>query len=189
MDRAERVYGWILRAYPDSFRSEYEAQMRTVFRDQLRDARASEEGGAVPTVVVRALVDVLATAPVQHLRKERLVSQPVDPAAVAVGPSTRRSRVFVVLTTLPFVLWVALSILAPGFMDPIYANPPAIAGIPAGIVILGGAFLLAGLGVLIADRTRSDLVALLAFLFLSIPAMVVIILLPAIILIVQNLAV
>ena len=56
-------------------------------------------------------------------------------------------------------------------------------------MILGGAFLLAGLGVLIADRTRSDLVALLAFLFLSIPSIVIIILLPAIILIVQNLAV
>ena len=189
MDRTERVYGWLLRAYPAAFRSVYEAQMRTVFRDQLRDARASDEGGAVPTVVVRALVDVLATAPVQHLRKERLVSQPVDLAAVAVGRTTRRSRFFVALTTLPFVLWVFLTVAAPGFMDPIYANPPAIAGLPAGIVILGGAFLVAGLGVLIADRTRSDLVAFLAFMLLSCPAIAVIILASPIALIVQNLAV
>ena len=93
------------------------------------------------------------------------------------------------LTTLPFVLWVFLTVAAPGFMDPIYSNPPAIAGLPAGIVILGGAFLVAGLGVLIADRTRSDLVAFLAFLFLSCPAMAVIILASPIVLIVQNLVV
>ena len=189
MDRTERVYGWLLRAYPAGFRSEYGTEMRTVFRDQLRDARGSDEVGAVPVLVTRALVDVLATAPVQHLRKERLVSQPVDPAAVAVSSTAGRSRIFVVLTTLPIVLWVVLSVAAPGFLDPIYANPPAIAGLPAGIVLLGGSLLLAGLGVLIAYRTRSDLVALLAFLFLSVPAMAAIILLPAIILIVQNLAV
>jgi hypothetical protein len=189
MDRTERVYGWLLRAYPSSFRSDYEAQMRTVFRDQLRDARASDGTGTVPAVVTRAVVDVLATAPVQHLRKERLVSQPVEPAAVAVGRTARRSRFFVALTALPFVLWAFLAVAASGFMDPIYANPPAIAGLPVGIVILGGAFLLAGLGVLVADRTRSDLVAILAFLFLSCPAMAVIILASPIVLAVQNLAV
>ena len=37
---------------------------------------------------------------------------------------------------LPIALAGFLFIAAPGFMDPMFANPPAIAGLPAGVVIL-----------------------------------------------------
>ena len=37
---------------------------------------------------------------------------------------------------LPIGLAGFLFIAAPGFMDPMFANPPAIAGLPAGVVIL-----------------------------------------------------
>ena len=47
---------------------------------------------------------------------------------------------------LPIGLAGFLFIAAPGFMDPMFANPPAIAGLPAGVVILlfGGFMMLIG---------------------------------------------
>jgi tight adherence protein B len=37
---------------------------------------------------------------------------------------------------LPIALAAFLFVAAPGFMDPMFANPPAIAGLPAGVIIL-----------------------------------------------------
>ena len=47
---------------------------------------------------------------------------------------------------LPIGLAGFLFIAAPGFMKPMFANPPAIAGLPAGVVILifGGFMMLMG---------------------------------------------
>jgi tight adherence protein B len=41
-----------------------------------------------------------------------------------------------VVALLPIGLAGFLFIAAPGFMDPMFANPPAVLGLPAGVVIL-----------------------------------------------------
>ena len=38
IDRSERIYGAILRLYPESYRYEFEDEMRFVFAESLKDA-------------------------------------------------------------------------------------------------------------------------------------------------------
>jgi hypothetical protein len=189
MDPVMRAYGWLLRCYPATFRAEYEQEMRTLFGDQLREARASGRRSAVPFVFARGVLDVVVTAPPQHVRKEMLVSQPVDPhgSLTMVSPTSR--RVLRALALSPFILWAVLVFVAPGFMDPVFMNPPGILGLPAGIVVAAGAMLLALVAAWVVWRTRSTFVALAAIVALTVPSMALILFEPAIILIVQNLAV
>jgi hypothetical protein len=81
----------------------------------------------------------------------------------------------------PVVLWVVLLLLAPGFTDPLYANPPGIAGLPAGLVLMGTAFVLAAVGAIVVWRSRSSTVQALAIGLLTIPALLLIGLGPSII--------
>ena len=41
-----------------------------------------------------------------------------------------------VVAGLPIGLALFLFVAAPGFMEPMFANPPAVLGLPAGVVIL-----------------------------------------------------
>ena len=47
---------------------------------------------------------------------------------------------------LPIALAAFLFVAAPGFMDPMFANPPSVAGLPAGVIILffGGVMMFIG---------------------------------------------
>jgi tight adherence protein B len=48
-----------------------------------------------------------------------------------------------VVAGLPIALALFLFVAAPGFMEPMFANPPAVLGLPAGMVILGiGGFMM-----------------------------------------------
>jgi hypothetical protein len=119
------------------------------------------------------------------------VVEPVDPASNQVVDATARSqlaRAGYVLTSLPFVLTVALMVLASGYLDPLFANPPAIAGLPMGVVFLFIALVWAVLGVLVVWGARSTARIIGALLVFTLPASMAIILGPAVILIIQNLA-
>ena len=80
------------------------------------------------------------------------------------------------------------AVTAPGFMDPLFSNPPSVAGLPAGIFIIAVAMTLMLAGVWLLRRPASDLATVLAFLLLTIPATVLILVGPATILIIVNLA-
>jgi hypothetical protein len=88
-------------------------------------------------------------------------------------------------------LWILLfaPITAPSFFSPVLENPPGIAGMPAGLTIQAFALLLMALGVAVVRRTSSRTATILAFAFLTLPAAAVVILAPAAVLIVQNLAI
>lgn len=94
----------------------------------------------------------------------------------------------VLLGLLP--LWILLFelIAFPGSMDPIGALPPAVAGLPGGIVLVGAALAVMAIGVVALRRASSTRSTLLAFLGLTVPAAAVVVVAPALILIVQNLA-
>ncbi len=48
-----------------------------------------------------------------------------------------------VVAGLPISLAGFLFVVAPGFMDPMFANPPRILGLPAGVIILAfGGFMM-----------------------------------------------
>ena len=105
--------------------------------------------------------------------------------------ASRQSRDWVgrvLLGLLP--LWILLFelIAFPRSMDAVFANPPAVAGLPAGVIFLGIALAVMAIGVVALRRTSSIGSMLLALLGLTVPAAVVVVVAPALIFLVQNAA-
>jgi hypothetical protein len=94
----------------------------------------------------------------------------------------------VLLGLLP--LWILLFevIAFPGSIDPTGANPPAMAGLPLGILLVGVALAVMAIGVVALRRASSALSALLAFAFFTMPSAAVVAVAPALILMLQNAA-
>jgi hypothetical protein len=72
---SERVYAGLLRAYPRKFRARYQAEMVLLFSDQLRDARTANGAGGITVIWLRTLLDLVASAFGEHLRKDRTMAQ------------------------------------------------------------------------------------------------------------------
>jgi hypothetical protein len=179
----ERAYRRLIRLYPAAFRERYEDQMVGLFADQLRDSRTPASSLAVARLWAQVLIDLIATAPQEHLRKESPVLQPVERAAAPTTPTrSPLQRVAVVVASVPVVLWAALWVVAPGFMEPVGFNPPAVLGLPLGIIIVAFAGGMAVFGWIVARRAQSLGLALGAVAFLTIPALLLIVMTPALIL-------
>ena len=185
-----RAYRALLRLYPETFRHDYGDEMARLFDEQLRDARAASGRNGVAGLWARVIADVLATAPRQHLSRERHVPEPIvaGPATgrILVGGHAKRGPRMVV-GLLPVWVLIVFSFAVPGFMDPMYANPPAIAGLPAGVVLIAAAMFLTIVGVEITRRVESDLAVAFVWLLVTMPATALILLGPAAILMVLNL--
>lgn len=185
----DRAYRTLLRLYPATFRDEYGQEMARLFGEQLRDARAARGPMAVAGLWARAIADVLETAPGHHLRREGHVPEPIaagtPSAGVPIEAHSRRAP-RIVLGLLPLWVLIFFALAAPGFMDPMFANPPAIAGLPAGVFVLVVAMVLTLAGVLFLRRTRSDLATVLVLLVFTVPAMALILFGPAAILLLQS---
>jgi hypothetical protein len=190
MNRHSRAYRALLRLYPKMFQREYGEEMARLFDEQLRDARAASGRNGVAGLWARVIVDALATAPRQHLSRERHVPEPI-----VAGPATGRILVGgrakpgprLVVGLLPVWVLVLFSFAVPGYMDPMYANPPSIAGLPAGVVLIAAAIFLTIVGVEITRRVESDLAVAFVWLLVTIPATALILIGPAAILMVLNL--
>jgi hypothetical protein len=63
MTVSERVYRFLLRAYPARYRAHYAEPMACCFRDQLRDARSPR---ALARLWLRTVLDLLWTVPARH---------------------------------------------------------------------------------------------------------------------------
>ena len=190
MSRHARFYRRLLRLYPATFRDDFADEMAVLFDDQLRDGRASGRPLATARLWARTLADLLLTAPGQHLRERRAVSQPVGPGTLDGGDAPLVSRrAATLIAFLPFVVWLALTVLAPGYTDPLYQNPPGILGLPAGMVglFVGSAFAI--LGILTARRARSTAATAAGLLVFTIPGCLLILLAPPAVLALQGLAV
>jgi hypothetical protein len=189
MTRSERIYRKLLLAYPRSFRARYEDEMVRLFLDQLRDAERGAQPGERAALWARSVADIASSAPSEHLRKESPVAKRVDPGSVAVAVSPERSgprRFGYAIASVPFLLLVILQVAAPGFLEPIFSNPPSIVGLPAGIIALLAVMIWAAVAFVVIrmfDSVAGSALALIAF---TIPSMVAIILLPAVILIAVN---
>lgn len=191
MIRHARAYRALLRVYPARFRDDYGEEMARLFGEQVRDARAGGGRTAVAGLWARTIADVLETAPGHHLRKEHHVPEPIPAGTSAAGVPLRtapRHGPRILIGLMP--LWVLLifALAAPGYLDPMFANPPAIAGLPTGVFVLGFAIALMAAGVWLLRRSGSDAGALLAFLAFTLPGTLLILLGPAVILIIVNLA-
>lgn len=191
MNRQVRLYRHLLRVYPRPFRAEYADEMTRLFAEQLDDAAASGDPWGVARLWAVSLVDLALTAPGHHLRREEPVPRPVDVGAADALVSSSGPTVGprVALGLLPLWLWALMVVITPGFMDPVFSNPPAVLGLPAGLVMALIAIVWMMLGVAVLYRTSTMLGALVAFLVFTVPAVFVVLMAPAMILIVLNLAV
>jgi hypothetical protein len=89
---------------------------------------------------------------------------------------------------IPFLVAAALALL-PGYYDPLFSSPPDILGVPAGFVFQGVTLGWALLGALVVAQTRFRLMAVLALIVCTGPAVVGVVLMPQLIRVMQTLAV
>jgi hypothetical protein len=184
MNRHERVYRRLLAVYPASFRERYEEEMVTLFLDELRDARSSSRGADTLALWVRTLGDLVSTAPGEHLRSEELVPRPLDPATVSLaGPRPRRglSKAGYAIALLPLWALVILQGTDATASDAMFANPPSILGLPAGIVMIAVAGVLMTLGILAMRWARTTAGRAGAFALLTVPALAIVLLVPIVV--------
>jgi hypothetical protein len=189
MNRHERIYRRLLRLYPADFRARYGNEMVSLFREQLRDARSSGERSQIASMWARCLVDLVVTIPKQHFERERQVAHVVEGSPVALVQARPRSPIRtrrVLLSLLP--LWVVLvrSIVAPGANEPLFANPPAMFGLPLGFPLLALAFSVMAIGFMVTARATSMRSTIFTFAFLTAPATAFAALGPAIILLIIS---
>src|SRR6266508_1539144 len=88
----------------------------------------------------------------------------------------------VLLGLIPLWILLVLLIAAPESIEPLGANPPAIIGLPLGIVLVGTALAVMAVGVVVIRLTSSNVVALVAFVCLTLPAAVVVAMAPTLLL-------
>lgn len=191
MSRHDRLYRRLLRLYPADFRARYGDEMTRLFREQLRDAKSSGEPRHVASLWVRCLVDFVVTAPRQHFEKERQVSQLVNGSPVILvqerrPPSAKTRRV--VFALLP--LWVlTISVIAvPNAYEPVFANPPALLGLPLGFLLVAISLAVMVVGAVVMARTTSLRSAIYVLVFITAPSTALIVLAPAIILAIIRLS-
>lgn len=191
MSRQVRLFCRLLRFCPASFRAEYADEMTRLFAEQLDDAAESGRRLAVLRLWTDSLIDLAMTAPGHHIQKEEPVPRPVDVGSASAFVPENRQWVGprVALGLLLLWLWVFFLVLAPGFMDPVFSNPPAVLGLPAGVMLVLAALGWMALGVILLRRTSTTVGALIAFLAFTVPATLMILLTPAAVLIIFNLAV
>ena len=89
---------------------------------------------------------------------------------------------------LPVWLTAILLVVAPKFFAGVVTNPPALLGLPLGVVLLAIAAGLTVLGFLVMRGSTSPIVSALAFTILTLPAVFIVIFTPAVVMIAVNLA-
>jgi hypothetical protein len=191
MNRHEWVYRRLLRLYPAAFRARYGDAMISLFREQLRDARSSGERNQIASLWARCIADLVVTIPKQHLEKQPQVSQVADGSPVflvQVRPRSPTSTPRLLIALMPVWVFIAQAVVAPNAIEPMYANPPAVYGLPAGLVLLAFSFVLMALGVIVMTRTTSRKSAICAVAFLTAPSTAIAVLAPTIILLIVNLS-
>jgi hypothetical protein len=99
------------------------------------------------------------------------------------GPAAR-----IGLGLLPAWILLIQLLASPSTIEPLGANPPSIAGLPAGILLVVVALVLAAIGVLGLRRSSSTKSMVLWLSFFTLPSIALVLLAPAAILLVQLLA-
>ena len=89
----------------------------------------------------------------------------------------------------PLWLFAALQLAAPGYMDPVFVNPPAVLGLPAGIVVQTAALAWMAIGVGIVLATRQVVGWIIALVLFAAPATALVGLTPPTVLVILNLAI
>jgi hypothetical protein len=130
---SERLYRFLLFAYPPAYRREYGALMAQAYRDLCRDTVRQKGTAGLAALWFRILGDLARSAIAQHLDALR-----------KGGPmmTKKEHMLAIVAATVPLVLWAALSLINPRFVRQMFVRSPAQ---PWGWIMAAGVFLLVGL--------------------------------------------
>jgi len=119
-----------------------------------------------------------------------MTSSTTSPQPMHEAPSKSRSRVPARITAFtPFWVLIVATVASPTYFGPMFAKPPDWLGIPLGVVMDAIAMVWMLIGVALIWDARSRLVEALVLFWFTIPATLVVVFSPALILIMQNLAV
>lgn len=99
----------------------------------------------------------------------------------------RSSLVGLILGLSPVWLGVFLAFAAPTFIEPFGRQDVAIAGLPLGVVLSVVSLVLAVSGAIVIWKARSTTVVAAALVLLTFPALMLVLMGPAVILILENL--
>ena len=116
-----------------------------------------------------------------------MAGQPVQ--GPQVTPRWRADSAWRTLSLIPFGEALLLAVFPKNYFGPLFAKPPDVLGIPLGIVLEVLILAWAALGARVIWTTKSQAMATIALLATTAPAVPVLLLLPAIVLILQNLAI
>lgn len=189
MTRSERIYRGLLRVYPRSFRADYEDEMVRLFLDQLDDAARTGRPLERASHWLRSLGDIASNATAERLRRETAVAKSVDRGSTTLAVPTRRTaptRRGYALASLPFVVMLMFPVIAPGFFEPAFANPPEILGLPMGVVLLFLVATWASIAFLAIRIARSGIGIAFALLIFTVPSMIAMLFIPPVILVILN---
>ena len=119
---SQKVYGWLLRAYPKAHREEYGAAMAQLFRDQCRDAWNEAHGWGVAKLWLRVLPDLVKTSIIERLAAINERKSMSDKMTALIQPRKVFLKVFAVV----FLLVLGYSILTAFLLPETYESTARI---------------------------------------------------------------
>src|SRR5665213_2350046 len=110
---SQKVYGWLLRAYPPSHREKYGPAMAQLFRDQCRDAWSKSRNRGVTKLWLRVLPDLVKTSFIERLAALTKRKSMTDKMTALMQPRTVFLKVFAVVFLLILCATVAITFIMP----------------------------------------------------------------------------
>ncbi len=114
MTGPERVYRFLLRAYPADFRRSYAEPMAQLFADQLRDTRGAAAPAGTLRLWINTVLDISTSAASQHLERDRTVAH----STAAIPTASARALGFVGVLAGLFLIAPFVVTLGDGWLHP-----------------------------------------------------------------------
>jgi len=124
--RSQRLYGWLLAAYPKRHREEYGPPMQQVFRDQCHDAWNAARGWGLARLWVRVLPDLVKTSVLEHLATLHERKSMTEKLAAMLCPRASPSGIFLQVFIIVFLATVSTSIFVTVLLPDSYASTAQI---------------------------------------------------------------
>ncbi len=110
---SQKIYDWLLLAYPKAHRNDYGQAMAQLFRDQCRDAWTESRGWGMTKLWLRVLPDLVKTSIIERLAALTERKSMSDKITNLVQPRTIFLKVFVVVFVITVLISVTITFLLP----------------------------------------------------------------------------